>query len=280
MGVPLDLYRARIGSLVHRVHCTTAGRWFSTTDDLAHFTSQTAGSEQMLQTVLSIPPKLACVLLLMIVLSAQCQAFLLIIGAVEQNLGPSTPEDVLAHLSAEAPSSEIRDCIRLYDQQRDYSTNKKKLSVVPVGILVKTMTYLGVPGQDVYVKPTIVHNLICCIQNLFPETCPICLESYCVGKDELGLLPGSIYGQACHTLCVLGLFGISEAEKNSFGPREAECKMNPHNHPGIFYICKACEQRHIPSDEVGTRKKNSSTTSDNRDCHIRGDCCPSATYDS
>ena len=32
--------------------------------------------------------------------------------------------------------------------------------------------------------------------------------------------------------------------------------MNPHNLPGIFYICKACEQRHIPSDEVGKRKKN------------------------
>ena len=71
------------------------------------------------------------------------------IGVVEQNPGPSTPEDVLAHLRAEAPSSEIRDSIRLYDQQRDYSTNKKKFSVVPVDILVETMTYLGVPGQDV-----------------------------------------------------------------------------------------------------------------------------------
>ena len=76
-----------------------------------------------------------------------------------------------------------------------------------------------------------------------------------VGKDELGLLPCSIYGQAYHTPCVLGLFGISKAEKNSFGPREAECKINLHNLPGIFYICKACEQIHIPSDEMGRRKK-------------------------
>ena len=106
--------------------------------------------------------------------------------------------------------------------------------MVPVGILVETMTYLGVPSQDVYVKPTIVHNLICRIQNLFPETCLICLESYCVGKDELRLLPCSICGQACHTPCVLGLFGISMAEKNSFGPREAECKMNLHHLPGIL----------------------------------------------
>ena len=159
VGVLLDLYRARIGSLVCRMHCTTAGRWFSTADDLAHFALQTAGSEQVLQTVLSIPLKLAGLLLLMIVLRAKCQACLLIIGAVEQNPGPSTPECVLAHLSAKAPSSEIRGCIRFYDQQRDYSTDKKQLSAVPVGILVETMTYLGVPGQDVYVKPTIVHNL-------------------------------------------------------------------------------------------------------------------------
>ena len=160
---------------MRRVHCTTAGRWFSTADGLVHFALQTAGSEQTHQTVLSIPRKLACLLLLMIVLSAQSQACLLIFGAVEQNLGPSTPEDVLAHLSAEAPPSEIRDCITLYDQQRNYSTSKK-LSWAPVGILVETMTYLGVPGQDEYVKPTIVHNLICSIQNLFPQMCPICLD--------------------------------------------------------------------------------------------------------
>ena len=90
------------------MHCTTAGCWFSTAEDLAHFALQTSGSEQMLQTVLSIPPKLVCFLLLMIVLSAQCHACLLIIGVVEQNPRPSTPEDVLAHLSVEAPSSEIR----------------------------------------------------------------------------------------------------------------------------------------------------------------------------
>ena len=104
-----------------------------------------------------------------------------------------------------------------------------------MNILVEIMTYLGDPGWDVYVKPTIVHNLICCIQNLFPETCPICLESYCVGKDELGLLSCSICGQACRTPCVLGLFGISEAE-NSFGLGEAECKMNPHNLPDTYPI--------------------------------------------
>ena len=217
----------------------------------------------------------------MIVLSAQCQAWLLIIGLVEQNPGPSTPEDVLAHLSMEAPSSEIRDCIRLYDQQRDYGTNKK-LSAVPVGILVETMTYLGVPGQDLYVKPTIVHNLICHIQNLFPETCPICLESYCIGKDKLGLLPCSICGQACHTPCVLRLFGISEVEKNSFGFWEAECKMNLHHLQASFTYVKHVNRyiSHLMRWVRGKKKKTSSTASDNRDCLVRGDCCPSATYDS
>ena len=260
MGVSLDLYRARIGNYVHQPHGTAADCWFSEAEDLAklaHLASQTAGSEQMHQGVLSISPKLSWFLLLMIVLSAQCQACLLVIGAVETNPGPPTaaPEDVLARLSAGAPSSEIRDCIRLYDQKRDYSTNKKKFNAVQVGTLVGTMAYLGIPGQDVYTKPTIVHNLICRIQNLFPETCPICMESYCIERDELGLLPCSICGQACHAPCLLGLFGITEEEKSSFGPEEAKSKMNPFNLPGIFYICKVCEENHIPSEEAGKRKK-------------------------
>ena len=29
--------------------------------------------------------------------------------------------------------------------------------------------------------------------------------------------------------------------------------------PGIFYVCKACEQIHIPSDEVGKREKKENT---------------------
>ena len=257
MGISIDVYRARIGSYVRHSHNMTPDCWFSAEDDLTHLASQTAGSEKMNQVVLSISPKLASLLLLMIVLSAQCQAYLLIIGSVEQNPGPAAaaPVDVLARLSADAPSSEIRDCIRLYDQERDYTSNKKKLGTVSVATLVGVMTYLGVPGQDIYTKPTIVHNLICRIQNLLPETCPICSESYCVERDELGLLPCSICGQACHTPCLLGLLGIPEMDRSSFGPGEAKSKINPYNLPGIFYICKVCEESHIPSEEAGKRKK-------------------------
>ena len=238
-------------------HDTIADRWFCAPDDLSHLASLAADSVPMHQVVLSISPKLASLLLLMTVLSAQCQAYLLIIGSVEQNPGPvaATPVDVLTRLSAEAPSSEIRDCIRLYDQERDYTSNKKKLGAMSVATLVATMAYLGVPGQDIYTKPTIVHNLICRIQNLLPETCPICLESYCIERDELELLPCSICGQACHTPCLLGLLEISEGERRSFGPDEAKKKINPYSLPGIFYICKVCEDSHIPSEEAGKRKR-------------------------
>ena len=257
MGVSLDTYRARIGSYVRHSHDTIADRWFCAPDDLSHLTSLTAGSGVMHQVVLSISPKLASLLLLMTVLSAQCHAYLLIMGSVEQNPGPAaaTPVDVLTRLSAEAPSPEIRDCIRLYDQERDYTSNKKKLGAMSVATLVATMAYLGVPGQDIYTKPTVIHNLICRIQNLLPETCPICSESYCVKKDELELLPCAICGQACHTPCLLGLLEIPEGERSSFGPDEAKKKINPYNLPGIFYICNICEDSHIPSEEAGKRKK-------------------------
>ena len=118
MGVSLDTYGARIGSYMWHSHDKTTDRWFCAPDDLSHLASLTAGSGKMHQVVISISPKLASLLLLMTVLSAQCQAYLLVIGSVEQNPGPAaaTPVDVLTGLSAEASSSEIRDCIRLYDQ--------------------------------------------------------------------------------------------------------------------------------------------------------------------
>ena len=113
--------------------------------------------------------------------------------------------NVLAHLSAEAPSSEIRDCIRLYNQQRDYSTNKT-LSAVPVGILVEIMTYLGACGQDVYVKPTILHNLICRIQNLFPEHVQSVWNHTVLGRTNSDFCPAQYVDKpAIHPVLLVSL---------------------------------------------------------------------------
>ena len=265
MGISLELYRARIGGYAGRAPSPNAGQGLAPAGWYGCPAPWSATGNVDGRFALTISPKLACMVLLMMAISAQCQACLLIIGAVEQNPGPCTPQDILAQLSAEAPAPDVKDCISLYDHKKDYTANKKKLTTTAVDILVRTMAYLGVPGQEVYVKTTIVHNLICRIQNLLPDTCPICAESYCVQRDELEILSCAKCGQASHTPCVLGLLGVTEEERGSFGPREAQAKMNPHNLPGIFYICKACEEQVIPSDEVGKRKKLPATSAASED---------------
>ena len=255
MGISLELYRARIGGFACRSNHATDCRQELTLDDIAYLASHRANSLHAEPIVISIGSKLACLTLLMLAVSALCHEHLLVIGGVEQNPGPPTSKDVLARLCIDTSANEVRDCIRLYNLERDYTSNRKKLSGVTIETLIKTMTYLGIPGQEVFVKPTVVHNLICRIQNLLPDNCPICSEEYCVGKDELGLLPCSICGQACHAPCVLGLLGMSESDI-SFGPNEAKMRMNPHNLPGIFYICRECEKNHIPSDETGKKRRN------------------------
>ena len=249
MGVSLEVYRTRIGRYVNRENGGNRGNQPEEADELF------AGGGLGRGFLLSIPPGLACLALLVLMLSAQCQALLLVMGSVERNPGPTTPLDVLALLCAEAPTSEIRDCLKLYDHQKHLAANKKNLSSVSKKTLNDTMTYLGVSGQDGYVKGTVVHNLICRIQNLLPETCAHCEETYCVGRSDLELLSCRNCDQSFHTPCLLSLLGIGESERDSLGPRDVLNKINPFSLPGIVYLCRACEAERLPSDEVGKKKK-------------------------
>ena len=63
--------------------------------------------------------------------------------------------------------------LRLYDPNTGTRTLKKKLNTAEKNKLVITMTYLGVPGQTTYNKAAVIHNLICRVKNLFPDTCTV-----------------------------------------------------------------------------------------------------------
>ena len=63
------------------------------------------------------------------------------IGRVELNPGPYS-EDIIAALSAEAPSDEIRNCIRMYDPNKTMAEIKETLNKASADSLGTTMTYL------------------------------------------------------------------------------------------------------------------------------------------
>ena len=86
-------------------------------------------------------------------------------------------ERILASLCVNAPDFEIRDCLRKYSCDYTLKRLKSVFNSSNKPILEKTASYLKINTSNLK-KPGIIHLLICKIQNLLPDTCQICNESY------------------------------------------------------------------------------------------------------
>ena len=206
-------------------------------------------------------------------ISHQCQKALLIMAGVEQNPGPSSgirtedeiinkQEDIIAELCADAPNIDIRDCLRLYKPKNNVRQHKSEFSKLNKPVIVSTLDYLSVTGQEDYNKPTCINTLICRIQNLLPDICKLCKSEYCVKRDEISLLSCEICGQGSHNICLWNHFGISQEEQEAFDPKQAAEKINPTSLPGLHYLCGECEETTIPKKEAGLLKRKSTDTTD------------------
>ena len=161
------------------------------------------------------------------VISQQCLAALLVIGSVEQNPGPlkegdAEKENILASLVINTDDDAIKSVLRIYDVGMTTKDLKKKLSVPEKEKLVKTMDFLGVPDQESYTKPAVVHKLICRIQNLFPDKCAICNTLYAIQLGETPLLECASCGQGAHTDCITKCLGITTEELLTFTTEKAK----------------------------------------------------------
>ena len=114
-----------------------------------------------------------------------------------------TKEDNLAGLSAHAPTLDTRDCLRIYNPQKNTKQLKTDLNRCPKETIIATLEYLNITGYEAYTKPASIIWLICRIQNLLPDICQICEEPYCLQKDEVALLICEICVQGCHNVCIL-----------------------------------------------------------------------------
>ncbi len=170
-----------------------------------------------------------------------------------------TQENIIAGLCTAAPTTEIRDCLRLYKPQNNNKQHKTEFNRCQKATLVATLDFLGVPEHDQYTKPACLNILICRIQNLFPDECSMCNKKYCIGLEDTPLLTCAICGQGSHNCCVLNQLKIAEEDHASFTPAEAEALINPFNMPGIHYLCGACEANTIPAKDTGLLKKKLTT---------------------
>ena len=157
---------------------------------------------------------------------------------------------IIAQLCASAPSTSIRDCLRIYNVKKPIKQIKSGFNGCHRETLLATLDYLNVKTQDNFIKPAIIHNLLCRIQNLLPDICKVCGEEYCIDVDDSPLLPCTICGQDVHRSCIFKIMGESFASENLME------KINIFGIPGIHYICGPCEETTIPDQDAGKKKSN------------------------
>ena len=115
-------------------------------------------------------------------ISQQCLTLLLMITGIKPNPGPDNKKQkaIIVQLCADAQSVEIRNCIRLYNCQNSYRRHCSELEKCSKPVIVSTLDYLEMPGQNQYNKNICVNSRICHIQKFLPDQCGFCGQTYCV----------------------------------------------------------------------------------------------------
>ena len=182
-------------------------------------------------------------------------------------------QTVIAELVAQAPSSEVKECLKAYE----YGKSERQLKSAfnnnfNKSVLVNTLTYLNVPNQHEYVKSANVDNVICRIQNLLPDTCGLCSKTYCVKNSDPALLSCVFCGQEVHHECLQKLITSNRLSIEETAPKLEELNkndvaamINPFGLSGLTYICKACTVSHVPSSDLGLKKKGSKSCNKHTD---------------
>ena len=160
---------------------------------------------------------------------------------------------VMATLCEGAPNVTVRDCLRKYDPSKENAQIERALKTEKKAVLLDTLEYLGCTDMKEYKQSALPHELICRVQNLFPDKCGLCNEQHCIKLDDRPIVSCVRCGQGCHNSCVLSHIGISEEElneSNQFGL----AILNPYAALGLFYICPPCQKYVIPDKESLKRK--------------------------
>lgn len=167
--------------------------------------------------------------------------------------------NVIAGLATNAPTNEVRDCIRVYNCKETLRNIEKKMRTISKPTLVETLEYLKCPNMGKYIKDRCIHELVCRIQNLLPDECKLCNDKYTVKLDEKPVLACVMCGQGCHNKCILPLLALTDEEYNDMSNEDIEKLINPLELPGFFYICSPCQIETVPSKETGLSKKAGKT---------------------
>jgi hypothetical protein len=212
-------------------------------------------------------------------LPPNCIRTLLVIGGIEQNPGPAieTAEQkaerlkkqqekcdeynrIIAELVTKAPNEQTKDCIRLYNPENNLKKHHRAFNSQVKDVLVETLTFLGFPGKEEYDKETVVHDMVCAIQNYLPDTCRICKDEYRTRLGETPLLKCCKCGQGVHNKCFKDMLGLPDGDGDmEISADEVMKTIDPTRLQGLHYFCGGCEKLIIPSPEDGKLRKHITT---------------------
>lgn len=221
-------------------------------------------------TQLSLPPQM----MLSTMLPPSRIKIELLISGIESNPGPSAEESrdeiiakqnkIIAELCVNAPTNEVRDCLRLYDAAKEYEIHRNKFLTKRKATLAATLTYLGAPPPDKYTVKQCIHELICTIGTYLPDICRMCDSEFTIKLGETPLMACEKCGQGIHTECLLKHLQLP-TDDSSVSPTVAEIQkmINPTNLPGLRYLCGPCDEEQIPS-EPATQSVDTGTTNKNK----------------
>lgn len=166
-------------------------------------------------------------------------------------------EDLIAELCLGAPSEAVKFCLRNYNYSNSLTQIEKDFDREKAQTLRDTAQYLKIPNYELKTKKPLAHLIICRIQNLLPENCSLCDERYRIKLDETPLLECAICGQGVHKQCWSEL---ARAMRDANDPIKLDADSfkaiyNPLNLPGLYFICKVCEDSTIPNDANGNSKR-------------------------
>lgn len=221
-------------------------------------------------------------------LPATCVKQLLIRGGIEQNPGPETTTEekianqnkVIAELCVNAPSNEVRDCIRLYNPAKEYEHHNNKFKSQKKATLLAALEYLSTPLPEKSTIKDCSHELICTIGTYLPDTCRMCEMEYTTKLGEVPLITCAKCGQGIHKSCLLEHLQLSTEEEHT--SVEIFNIINPTNLPGLRYLCGACDEDLIPSTQNLNKKEKIFEIASDRttpDTHLNGENTEDGTVD-
>ena len=159
---------------------------------------------------------------------------------LDDTIRQDTVEYVLGELCANTADNDVRDVLRRYQPSLTTKQLTSRLGAHLKDTLEKVAVYLNCDSKGK--KDEIVLNIIVRIQNLLPDTCQICHETFRFKIAEDPLIACDICGQEVHKPCFLKLLGLTSQN----GP----VNINPLKIPGLHYLCKPCEDEVIPKDQI------------------------------